>query len=153
MTACPSVDIVAARDVNETGVWLDRLLNDHAEAQVGVKFVMDQRGWEAVENGTRVGGVTAIFAREWVFVALLAVTEQGRGKSIGRDLMGALEDRARAEGKIGVWLDTYSFQAPDFYESLGYTRCGTIPDYPPGHARHFYAKRLDGQPLDPKDRP
>jgi ribosomal protein S18 acetylase RimI-like enzyme len=39
-------------------------------------------------------------------------------------------------------LDTYSFQAPEFYEKQGYRRFGELPDYPPGHTRYFLRKDL-----------
>ncbi|MDB5536981.1 MAG: Acetyltransferase family protein, partial [Devosia sp.] len=43
---------------------------------------------------------------------------------------------------VGIWLDTFSFQARPFYEKLGYSVFGTIPDYPPGGARYFLSKTL-----------
>jgi ribosomal protein S18 acetylase RimI-like enzyme len=62
--------------------------------------------------------------------------------------MQAIEEEARARDLIGIWLDTYSFQAPGFYRKLGYEEVGRIPDYPPGQARIFLAKRLDGRPVN-----
>jgi len=34
-------------------------------------------------------------------------------------------------------LDTYSFQALEFYERLGYAVFGTLDNYPPGQKRIF----------------
>jgi hypothetical protein len=45
-------------------------------------------------------------------------------------------------GCVGVWLDTFSFQARGFYEKLGYRVFGEVADYPPGHTRHFLKKSL-----------
>jgi ribosomal protein S18 acetylase RimI-like enzyme len=42
----------------------------------------------------------------------------------------------------GIWLDTFSFQAPGFYAKLGFERFGLIKDFPPGQSRHFLMKRL-----------
>ena len=43
----------------------------------------------------------------------------------------------------GVYLDTFTFQAPRFYESLGYVECGRLPAVR-GHAqRLWFAKALD----------
>jgi len=39
-------------------------------------------------------------------------------------------------------LNTYSFQAPGFYEKLGFKRVGGMSGSPPGESRHFYVKRL-----------
>jgi hypothetical protein len=35
------------------------------------------------------------------------------------------------------------FQAPEFYRALGYSEFAQINDYPPGHRRFFFQKRLD----------
>jgi ribosomal protein S18 acetylase RimI-like enzyme len=57
-------------------------------------------------------------------------------------LMREAEAVARENGCTGIWLDTFSFQAPGFYEKLGYTVFGTLADYPPGHSRFFLHKTL-----------
>jgi ribosomal protein S18 acetylase RimI-like enzyme len=41
-----------------------------------------------------------------------------------------------------VLLSTHSFQAPGFYERLGYEREASIEGYPKGHANVFYLKKL-----------
>jgi hypothetical protein len=46
---------------------------------------------------------------------------------------------------VGVWLDTFDFQAPEFYRQHGYVEFGHIDDYPPGHKRYFFQKRLAPQ--------
>lgn len=38
-------------------------------------------------------------------------------------------------------VDTFSFQGPQFYPRFGYVVFGTL-DYPPGHTRIFFKKRL-----------
>ncbi len=35
-----------------------------------------------------------------------------------------------------------SFQAPKFYEGLGFTRLAAIPNYPKGYEQFFYIKEL-----------
>jgi len=52
------------------------------------------------------------------------------------------EAEARARGCIGIWLNTFSFQARGFYEKLGFTLIGQIDDYPVGHQRFFLQKRF-----------
>jgi hypothetical protein len=39
-------------------------------------------------------------------------------------------------------VNTYSFQAPRFYEKQGYRRFGRISGSPKGESRYFYVKRL-----------
>lgn len=94
--------------------------------------------------GATQGGLLARIGRSWMVVETLHVGAAWRGQGLGARLLAAAEAEARAAGCIGAWLDTFSFQAPGFYEKQSYTRFGTIEDFPPGHARHFYLKRLDG---------
>ena len=63
--------------------------------------------------------------------------------------MHKAEALARERDLVGLWLDTFSWQAPGFYERLGFIEVGRIPDHPPGEARIFLAKRLDGPPVSP----
>lgn len=93
------------------------------------------------------GGLWGQTGRGWLFVELLGIPEALRGAGLGARLLREAERIAAARGCIGAHLDTCSFQAPVFYEKLGYTRFGTVPDHPRGHARHLYARRLDGRPL------
>jgi hypothetical protein len=52
------------------------------------------------------------------------------------------EDEARALGCVGVWLDTFSFQARGFYERHGYEVFGTLDEFPAPHQRFFLRKRF-----------
>jgi GNAT superfamily N-acetyltransferase len=94
------------------------------------------------ETGATDGGLTARFGFGWMFVELLFVPERLRGQGIGRQLMAQAEAVARDKGCTGVYLDTFSFQAPGFYRQLGYAVFGEIPDYPAGSSRFFLSKRL-----------
>ncbi len=110
-------------------------------------FAPEEIVLEAWDGDRWLGGLTARITQRWLFLHLLAVAPEARGTGTGTALMRAIEDEARARDLIGIWLDTYSFQAPGFYAKLGYVEVGRIPDYPPGHARIFLAKRLDGAPV------
>jgi GNAT superfamily N-acetyltransferase len=89
-----------------------------------------------------VGGLWAKVFYDWLFVDLLFVPQAFRGQDLGRRLMAEAERAAVERGLVGVWLDTHSFQAPGFYETLGYEAFGSLPDYPRGETRTFYRKML-----------
>ena len=93
-------------------------------------------------SGNTVGGLTARIAYSRMFVELLYLPETFRGQGLGAELLGKAEDVARDAGCTGIWLDTFSFQAPDFYKKLGYAEFGTLADYPPGFTRHYLHKTL-----------
>lgn len=93
-------------------------------------------------NGATSGGLLGRTWLGWLYVELLYVPDGLRGGGVGRDLMLRAEAAARARGCIGIWLNTFSFQARGFYEKLGFTLIGQIDDYPVGHQRFFLQKRL-----------
>jgi GNAT superfamily N-acetyltransferase len=94
------------------------------------------------ENGEILGGLYGRMIFRWMFIELLSVPEQGRGQGIGSKLMAQAEALAREKNCYGLWLDTFDFQAPEFYKKLGFSQFGEIVDYPPGHKRHYFQKRL-----------
>jgi len=78
----------------------------------------------------------------WLFVDILWIADEFRGQGYGKTLIGMAEDEARSRGCRHAYLDTFSFQAPDFYRRLGYAEFGRLPDFPEGHSRHFLTKAL-----------
>lgn len=89
-----------------------------------------------------LGGLYGRILYRWLFIELLVVPEQARGQRMGSQLMEMAEDFARERNCVGIWLDTFDFQAPDFYRKHGYQAFGQLEDYPPGHQRLFFQKRL-----------
>jgi ribosomal protein S18 acetylase RimI-like enzyme len=107
-------------------------------------FPWDQRRLEIVlrQEGKIVAGLRGKTALRWLFVGTLAVAPECRGSGYGRKLMEEAERVAIDRGCEGMWLDTFSFQAPGFYARLGFERFGVIEDFPPGESRYFLMKRL-----------
>jgi predicted N-acetyltransferase YhbS len=64
-----------------------------------------------------------------------------RRTGIGSFLVTEAERRAVAFGCHSAYVDTFSFQGPDFYPRFGYEVFGTL-DYPPDNKRIFFKKRL-----------
>jgi GNAT superfamily N-acetyltransferase len=89
-----------------------------------------------------VGGVIGELFWNWLHVELLWVPEEIRGRGYGDRLLSAIEDEARQRGAKNVFLDTFSFQAPDFYKKRGYRVFGELDDFPAGYRRYFFTKPL-----------
>lgn len=137
-----TVELVAAPGAAEEQAILD-VLSAYNEAMAGPG---DHRPLAVVvrdDAGAVVGGLWGATSYRWLFVKYLALPEDRRGGGTGTALMAAAEAEARRRGCIGIWLDTFSFQAEGFYHRLGFSTFGSIADYPPGGARHFLAKRID----------
>ena len=96
------------------------------------------------ERGAVVGGLIGHFRWRWAYVEKLWVSEGHRGGGHGRRLMSVAEARAVAARCLGIYLDTFEFQARPFYEKLGYEVFGTLEGYPPGYRQYFLAKRFPG---------
>lgn len=94
------------------------------------------------EEGQHVGGLWGKCSYDWMFIEFLAIPEAHRGADHGTALIRRAEEIAQAQGCIGIWLDTYSFQARGFYEKMGFSLCGEIADHPVGEKRFFLSKRL-----------
>lgn len=73
------------------------------------------------------------------------VAQAYRGQGLGRQLVQAAEQAAIERGCQQMLLATHSFQAPGFYEKLGYGRLATVVDYPQGHQQIFYVKQLTAE--------
>jgi GNAT superfamily N-acetyltransferase len=91
---------------------------------------------------TIAGGVIAVTYYGWLYVDLLWVREDLRGRGYGDRLLALAEEEAWQRGAQHAYLDTFSFQAPDFYVKRGYRVFGELPDFPPGHRRYFLTKQL-----------
>lgn len=89
-----------------------------------------------------VGGVIGATYWDWLHLDLIWVKEELRGRGYGHRLLMHAEDEARKRGARHAYLDTFSFQAPDFYGHRGYKVFGELPDFPTGHKRCFLSKEL-----------
>jgi GNAT superfamily N-acetyltransferase len=77
----------------------------------------------------------------WLFVHDLWVRADLRRRGIGGEMLRLAERRAAERGCHSAYLDTFSFQAPEFYPKFGYREFGRL-DYPPGQQRIFFQKQL-----------
>jgi GNAT superfamily N-acetyltransferase len=89
-----------------------------------------------------VGGVIGETYWDWLYIDLLWVKDELRGRGYGHRLLTLAEQEARQRGAKNAYLDTFSFQALDFYKQHGYQVFGELQDFPPGHQRYFLTKQL-----------
>lgn len=94
------------------------------------------------ETGEVIGGLWGRTSWRWLSIETLFVPEAYRGLGLGSASMNLAEQEACRRHCIGAWVDTHSFQAPGFYERLGYRVFGEIQDFPPGQRKLFLQKFL-----------
>ncbi|MGH7143796.1 MAG: GNAT family N-acetyltransferase [Planctomycetota bacterium] len=87
----------------------------------------------------------------WLYLDLLWVAEAQRGRGMGGQLLARIEALATQRGCTGVYLWTMSFQAPGFYERMGYRQTGEIGPFTGGHFKRYYQKVL--APAGPLEAP
>jgi len=95
------------------------------------------------EDGKVVGGIHGYHGSfGWLYIDTLWVSDEIRGKGFGRQLIELIEDEALKHDCPNIYLNTFSFQAPEFYKKLGYTVFGELENFPEGHTRLFLKKSL-----------
>ena len=127
----------SAEDTRAVVTGLVAYNDSQAEPEGAARLVLLVRDGD----GTIRGGLLGYTHWNWLFVGHLWVHESLREQGLGHELLARAEAEAAARGCRNAHLDTFSFQARGFYESLGYEVFGTLDDYPPGHRRYFLQKR------------
>jgi len=70
------------------------------------------------------------------------VDESCRGRGLGTRLMMEAERIARNAGCIACQTHSFSFQAPGFFQKLGYVTYGVSDGYPPPATESYFIKRF-----------
>ncbi|CDN73961.1 GNAT family N-acetyltransferase [Elizabethkingia anophelis] len=90
-----------------------------------------------------VGGIIGRSLWGTLEIKRLAVHPDYRNKGIGSKLIYAAETEAKKRKCSYLSLNTFSYQAPEFYEKLGFIKIGTEKDFPRGFSRYFYQKKIE----------
>ncbi|MCX4434474.1 GNAT family N-acetyltransferase [Streptomyces mirabilis] len=99
--------------------------------------------WALDADGALAGGLVGHTWTTWLHVTYLWVDAPHRGAGLGGRLLAEAERLAHEErGCRNSRLETWDFQAPEFYRKHGYEVVCVIPDYPPGITEYTLAKQL-----------
>lgn len=77
------------------------------------------------------------------FIDILWVADSLRGLGKGKELIKSAEKYAREQECSMMRLETFSFQAPDFYKKLGFIEFGKLENFPKGHKHYYMVKYLN----------
>lgn len=95
------------------------------------------------EGGDLVGGISGSTFMDLLRIDLLWLDDSLRGLGYGKQLLESAETFGREHGCRLVILDTFSFQAPEFYKRQGYEVFGTVTDaLMKGVERYYFTKVL-----------
>jgi GNAT superfamily N-acetyltransferase len=140
----PIIEIIPENVSQQDAAPILAVLEKHAALHIGA---IEEKPDFAIllrdpDTQAVTGGLYGMDGFGWAFVKYLAVPDEYRGQGLGSRLLAEAEAIARARGYIGVWLDTFEFQARPFYEKLGYTVFGELEGAPNAIPRYFLKKRF-----------
>lgn len=139
-----NITLQASDDTQKSAVY--KKLSDFNKAALNIRN--DQESSQPInyniqDNGTIIGGIHAnlYFLKSILHIDLLFVDEKYRGQDFGSLLLTKVEKIAKEYGANLAHLDTFDFQAKDFYLKHGYEVFGILDDCPKGH-KHYYMKKV-----------
>lgn len=78
----------------------------------------------------------------WLTFKYLWISDDLREQGIGSHILSKAEEIAKLRGCKYAFLDTFSFQAPEFYKKHGYKTVFILEDYPITGKRYYFTKEL-----------
>ena len=95
------------------------------------------------EDGKILAGIVVrMYCWKCIYIDTFWIDESMRGEGLGTLLLEEVERVAKENGSHLIHLDTFDFQAKDFYLNHGYSVFGELEDCPKGHTRYFMSKVL-----------
>ena len=138
----PAITLTETPDAEAAAV-IERGLSRYNEEQAGYR---DSRGLAVLvsdpDTHEVLGGILGRTSLGLCFLDLVFLPDRLRGQDVGTRMMAEAESEARRRRCRAIVLYTISFQAPGFYEKLGYRVLGSVDCDPPGTSRIFMVKDL-----------
>lgn len=94
------------------------------------------------DGALMAGCLAEVYGWSVACVEILWVDERYRGRGLGSALLAEVERIAAEAHCTLIHLDTFDFQAKDFYLRHGYEVFGVLEDCPEGHCRYYLKKKL-----------
>ena len=124
----------------EIGLLEDNLYAFNAQA-TGIVDALSLAIFGRNEHGEVVAGLSGHTWGGCCEIRQVWVHERHRGRGVGRELLELAEMEARRRSCFQIILATHSFQAPGFYQELGFEIVESLPGYPRGH-QHLHLRKV-----------
>ena len=124
--------LIAFNQIHSTALPIEHV--DPSQLQISL---LDRTG--AVLGGL-IGRTHTI--PQWLEISIIWVDEPLRQRGLGRQLMEEAEHEARQRSCHYARVATSDFQAPAFYQKLGYILYGKLENCPPGETVFYWWKDL-----------
>ena len=126
----------------EDQATIDGGLTESNESAIDLSSVRPLSVVARNEAGAVTGGLIGRTWGECCEILVLWVEGASRRDGIGSTLIQKAEAEAARRGCHTVFLVTFSFQSPEFYERLGYEKKHTIEGMPNGICKFYMLRRL-----------
>ncbi|AKC61649.1 GNAT family acetyltransferase [Clostridium sporogenes] len=94
-------------------------------------------------NGEIIAGILSkMYCWNCIYIDALWVKEEYRKDKLGTKLLKEIEKIAKEKDCHLIHLDTFDFQAKDFYIRHGYEIFGVLDQCPENHKRYFMKKSI-----------
>ena len=95
------------------------------------------------ENGEVLAGINSmLYCWNCLYIDVLWVKDGFRKEGYGSGLLNEVEKIAKEKGCKLIHLDTFDFQAKDFYIKHGYEVFGKLDNCPIEHKRYYMKKTI-----------
>ena len=94
---------------------------------------------EEKKDGKIIAGIIANVLLN-VYIDTLWVDSNYRSEKLGTLLLKSVEQQAVSNNAYLIHLDTFDFQAKEFYEKQGYEVFGQLDNCPRNHTRYYMKK-------------
>jgi len=128
----------------EESALVDRGLGEANDAAAPLHEVKPLSCFARAESGQVIGGAIGRWWGPCCELQQLWVLPSHRCRGIGTQLIRAFEARAAEHGCSSFYLETFNFQAPGLYQSLGYTVAYEHAVYPHGIVKYVMVKQVPG---------
>lgn len=105
-------------------------------------FIPINRVVKNTEGEVLAGINSLLYCWNCLYIDVLWVKEGYRKCGFGSVLLKEIESIAKDKGCHLIHLDTFDFQAKDFYLKHGFEVFGVLDDCPREHKRYYLKKRL-----------
>lgn len=107
----------------------------------------DPISFEVFDNGEFVGAIVVQLFWRQLHIKYLFVEESYRGQGIARRLMNHALEHGKNRGCQFAFVETMSFQAPEFYQKMGFKIEFSRPGYAENTVLHYLKKSLDNNAM------
>ena len=137
------MNISLSNNCNESDItFIRKKLIEYNTHNIGIEPMIEHVRYLLRNNSNEiVGGITGIIYMDCLTIDLLWVIDELRGLGYGKKLLNEVEDIAKSRKCSMILLDTFSFQAPDFYKRNGFNVFSTLENCPVKEVKRYYLKK------------